>query len=183
MGKDLYNAGTEPDKQLKDLIELSFELKTSGKSSDMILPEFSTDAVLVGVGAPTHIFLESVAKLLGTRAVIPQYAHVANAVGAVVGNVNAAIECEIVPKYTAAGIDSYDVFCGDTKENFKEYENARSYLLEHAPELARTEALRRGAKGEILTEIKTLRQGELQNDTDLFLTEKYQVMAMGKMAR
>jgi N-methylhydantoinase A/oxoprolinase/acetone carboxylase beta subunit len=42
---------------------------------------------LIGVGAPSAIFMPAVAETLGTRLVVPENAEVANAVGAVTGNV------------------------------------------------------------------------------------------------
>ena len=41
-----------------------------------------TPLPLVGIGAPIHVFLPRVAELFGTRAVLSEYAHVANALGA-----------------------------------------------------------------------------------------------------
>jgi len=38
---------------------------------------------IIGIGAPAHAFLPSVAEKLGTQAVVPFYAGVANAVGAI----------------------------------------------------------------------------------------------------
>ncbi len=178
-------ADKDMERQMQALIELSFENKTnalSGKTaSPKLLMDFSTPLTLVGVGAPAHIFLPQAAKLLGTRAVIPPYAHVANAIGAVAGNVSVTLECELVPVYTTAGIDSYDVFCGEEKQHFKEYEDANACILERGPALAKEEALRRGAAGELAVEIEKLREETLQRETDLFLCEKYRITAYGKI--
>jgi N-methylhydantoinase A/oxoprolinase/acetone carboxylase beta subunit len=172
------------ERQMRDLIEISFENKmntVSGRKDTLKLGiDFSTPLTLVGVGAPAHIFLPQAAELLGTKAVIPPHAHVANAIGAVAGNVSATLECELVPVYTTAGIDSYDVFCGEEKKNFKEYEDANAYILEQGSVLAKAEALRRGAAGEPTVEIEKLREETLQMETDLFLCEKYSITATGK---
>ena len=182
---DVADAVYHLERQMQALIELSFENKTnalSGKTaSPKLLMDFSTPLTLVGVGAPAHIFLPQAAKLLGTRAVIPPYAHVANAIGAVAGNVSVTLECELVPVYTTAGIDSYDVFCGEEKQHFKEYEDANACILEQGPALAKEEALRRGAAGELAVEIEKLREETLQRETDLFLCEKYRITAYGKI--
>ena len=172
------------ESQMQALIEISFENKmnTVSKRKDGLKLgiDFSTQLTLVGVGAPAHIFLPRAAELLGTKAVIPPHAHVANAIGAVAGNVSVTLECELVPVYTTAGIDSYDVFCGEEKKNFKEYEDANAYILEQGPVLAKEEVLRRGAAGEPAVEIEKLREETLQRETDLFLCEKYSITAMGK---
>ncbi len=42
---------------------------------------------IVGIGAPVHLFLAPAAKMLGTTAVVPEHADVANAVGAITSSV------------------------------------------------------------------------------------------------
>jgi N-methylhydantoinase A/oxoprolinase/acetone carboxylase beta subunit len=52
---------------------------------------------VIGIGAPAHAFLPSVAEKLGTQAVIPFHAGVANAVGAITSAVAVREECFIKP--------------------------------------------------------------------------------------
>ncbi len=54
---------------------------------NFFMADFHTDAALIGVGAPTHVFLPDVAKLLGAPCVIPEYAGVTNALGALLGDI------------------------------------------------------------------------------------------------
>ena len=61
---------------------LSVDHPEKAGGADAVL-RLSTDLPLLGVGAPIHIFLPRVAELLHTRVVIPPYAGVANALGAV----------------------------------------------------------------------------------------------------
>lgn len=42
----------------------------------------TTELPLVGIGAPIHVFLPTVAELFGTKAILSEYSHVANALGA-----------------------------------------------------------------------------------------------------
>ena len=58
---------------------------------------------MIGIGAPTHVFLPDVAKALGTNCIIPEHAEVANALGAVIADISAKAQVEIVPDYTAYG--------------------------------------------------------------------------------
>jgi N-methylhydantoinase A/oxoprolinase/acetone carboxylase beta subunit len=56
---------------------------------------------IIGIGAPAHAFLPSVAEKMGTQAVIPFFAGVANAVGAVTSAI--VIQAEIFIKPFQAG--------------------------------------------------------------------------------
>lgn len=172
--------GKDLDEQMEHFIELSYIQKAKQKKS-MTDIDFRTDYTLVGVGAPTHIFLEDVAKMLGTHAVIPPYAAVANAVGAIVGNVTAVVEGEICPVYTTVGISSYQaVFAGETQE-FEEYEEAYAFLEKRGTELAMEEACQRGAKGELTTRIISKSQERISNSVSMILSEKYEIIAQGKI--
>jgi hypothetical protein len=53
------------------------------------------DLSLVGLGAPAPVYYPSVARILGADALIPDHADVANAIGAVVGEVRYAAEIQI----------------------------------------------------------------------------------------
>lgn len=68
--------------QMKTIIDRSYE-----KSNQTVT--IGTTYTLVGVGAPTGVFLPDVAKMLGSKAVMSEYSSVANALGAVVGKVSA----------------------------------------------------------------------------------------------
>ena len=52
---------------------------------------------VIGLGASAHLYYPKVAKKLGTTAVIPDFAGVANAVGAVVGQVRLVVHASISP--------------------------------------------------------------------------------------
>ncbi len=56
-----------------------------------------TDAVLIGVGAPTRFFLPQTAALLGTISLLPEYGSTANALGAAVSNISASAQLVIRP--------------------------------------------------------------------------------------
>lgn len=142
---------------------------------------FHTDFTLIGVGAPTGVFLKPVAKMLGTEAVIPKYGEVANAIGAVVGSVAAVLEGEIQPVYSTAGIDKYWVFIGENQTEFKEYEEAEQYLREQGQIAAEAEARRRGAAGEIKTEISVYHENSRIESGELFLGDRWRITAKGSI--
>ncbi|MDR0585894.1 MAG: hydantoinase/oxoprolinase family protein [Treponema sp.] len=110
---------------------------------------FKTDFALVGIGAPIHIFLADVAKLLGTQAIIPEHFEVANAVGAVVGNIYVSYPVKVRPNYSHGGLDDYTVFGFTGNRVFKTLEEAENFAAAEAKAGAYAEAIKRGADGEI----------------------------------
>lgn len=137
------------DPQLTRLIDSAWELRDAKDAAREFGLRFSTESVLVGIGAPTHVFLPEVARALGCRCVIPEYAGVANAVGAISGSVTAISQVEIRPFYSGGLQDGY-VVCGKTENRrVQELEEAIVLARREAEEDARAEAVRRGAHGEI----------------------------------
>ncbi|MDR1930786.1 MAG: hydantoinase/oxoprolinase family protein [Treponema sp.] len=145
--KDKYYMKNGVTGDLERLLNESYTMAGGGQGGLSLA--FSTAYTLVGIGAPVHIFLPDVAALLGTRALIPEHHGVANALGAVMGNVYASYAAEIRPDYTPGGIRGYTVFAGDESRAFETIEEAESYAVQKAKDGARSEALKRGAWGEI----------------------------------
>ncbi|MDR0402252.1 MAG: hydantoinase/oxoprolinase family protein [Treponema sp.] len=110
---------------------------------------YKTDFALVGIGAPVRIFLADVAKLLGTRAVIPEHFEVANALGAVVGKIYVSYPVKVRPNYSFSGLDSYTVFGFSGNRVFKTLAEAEDFAAAEARAGAYAEAVKRGAGGEI----------------------------------
>ncbi len=111
----------------------------------LVTPSFTTSYSLVGTGAPIRVFLDEVAQLLGTRAVIPDNYEVANAVGAITGNIEASCSVRIVPQATS----EFVVYGNDGNKAFLKLEDAEEFALDEAEFGAQQEALVRGAKGEL----------------------------------
>ena len=148
-----------PGPQLEEIIASRWDEVKNGKTPGYFDVDFSTTAVLVGIGAPIHIFLPDVARAMGAECVIPPNAGVANAVGAVVGNVTAYVEVELLPNYTAGGIEGYFVKASDRQEIFKDRKDAEARCRSIAMELAREEAVRRGVTGDIRVSVETSDRG------------------------
>jgi hypothetical protein len=80
-----------------------------GREIDPLRFSLSLKDKIIGIGAPAHAFLPSVAEKLGTQAVIPFYAGVANAIGAITSAILVSEEGLIRPSkgrfrvYSAAG--------------------------------------------------------------------------------
>ncbi len=145
---DLREEGLGP--QLEKIIARRWEeLKAGRPAPGFFDPDFTTTAALVGIGAPIHIFLPDVARALGAECIIPPNAGVANAVGAVVGNISAEAEVELRPNHTADGIHGYFVCASDRQELIRERPRAAERCRELARELAEEEARKRGVVGDI----------------------------------
>ena len=146
--KDDYYMKNGVDKEIERFINESYETAKTGKNNSYLSVKFETEFSLVGIGAPIHVFLDEVASLLGTKAVIPKYSNVANALGAVAGNVCASYTVEIKPIHTAGGITGYTVF-GDNVRTFESLLDAEEFAVAEAKDGAYNEAVNRGAQGEI----------------------------------
>ena len=101
---------------------------------------FVTDMSLVGIGAPTHIFLPDVAKALGTGCVIPSDAKYANAIGAVVSNVRSVYQIEIRSEYDS----SYMVYAPSGRYVTNDFNAAVEYAKKAASEAALKDAQSKG---------------------------------------
>lgn len=138
-------------------IATNYEEIKNGRPDALLSTMFRTDYALIGVGAPICVFLEDVAKMLGAHAVIPRHHEVANALGAIIGSVSASCSVEIKANNTADGTSGYTVFGTDGNTIFEELEEAIAFAVSQASERAKSEAKKRGAKGEIAvtSEIRT----------------------------
>lgn len=142
------HAGAEHEATIKSLALKNYRrIRCGGKG--FLTVDFTTALPLVGIGAPVHVFLDEVAAMLGTTAVIPEHSEVANALGAVVGRIHAESEVTIKPNYNTDGINGYTVYGSDLVRNFADREEAEAFALDEAKREARAEAVRRGASGDI----------------------------------
>jgi N-methylhydantoinase A/oxoprolinase/acetone carboxylase beta subunit len=167
---------------LQTLISESWEMAKSEEKQGFLNFGFRTPAALVGIGAPIHIFLPEVAKALGTRWVIPENAGVANAIGAVVGNITAVCEIEVNPEYSIAGISGYIVYGKFQNSHTANQNEAVEIALCEAKTVARDEAIRRGASGDITvtTEVK-MNTAEAGEKTEILLGVKVVATAFGRI--
>jgi len=145
--KNPYYMKQRDNREIDQFIAESYEgRKSDGEALNILL---GTSFGIIGLGAPTHIFIHDIAERLGTEAVIPKHANVANALGAVSGNVYAVRTIAISPNYSPAGITGYTVSGNRESRTFRGFEEAREFALSEACEGAREEAVNRGATGEI----------------------------------
>jgi len=118
-----------------------------GRRKALLTTAIRTDYSLVGMGAPIQVFLPEVAEMLGTEAVIPENHEVANALGAIVGNISASVTVEILPDNSADGICGYMVYGDGGKITFETHEEAVRYAEAEAHRQTAEELKRRGGSG------------------------------------
>lgn len=135
------------DTQTEFLIRQSW--KTRNADNPLVRHLFGTQASLVGIGAPTHVFLPAVAKALGTECVLPEHAAVANALGALKADIDAVARVEISKALSSEGQIYYVVHAPTGSSRFDELEAAVEVAKTAAEGAAVTEARARGALGEL----------------------------------
>jgi N-methylhydantoinase A/oxoprolinase/acetone carboxylase beta subunit len=128
--------------------------------SSVFALRFAPDMPLVAVGAPASSYYPSVASALGMALMVPQYAEVANAVGAVLGEVSQRVHITVTQPVRG----TFRVY---TKAGPKDFAGVEAAIA-HAKELAATEAtqnaLSAGADGASVTFSQT--DNTVNNDID-----------------
>jgi N-methylhydantoinase A/oxoprolinase/acetone carboxylase beta subunit len=182
--------GEQPADRLEALISDSWEAAKNGsgasagdaRSPDFLRFGFRTPAALVGIGAPIHIFLPDVAAALHTRCVIPENAGVANALGAILGNITATSEIVVKPQYDIGGLNGYIVFGKTHNSRVDTQEEATTIALREAEAEARAEAARRGATGDITVRSRAAASAASAADgSELVLSIKAVATAIGRV--
>lgn len=169
------------DAQLMAIIERKWERRGAAEGEFFeLIPR--TDAVLVGTGAPTHIFLPDVARALGVRCVIPENSEVANAVGAAAAGISARATVNVRAEFTADGNRCYTLTAQGTRRQVKKYDEALDAAKRLAEELAIAEARRRGAPGELRVETEVIeRRGADRDGAAVDLGVEVIACASGRM--
>ena len=183
-----YTYTDEIDLLVEECFQLS-ESKLSKKgeegSSHLIQTLFQSDAVLVGVGAPIHVFLPEVARILGTTCFIPQEAGVTNALGAVIGDIRAEVIIQIKANYEMNSEEEtksgYYVYGVKEPQIFEKYEEALAYAKEEGEAAACKKALERGAVEICNVLLREEQQNAMAYGMNLFLGSEVHVEAIGKM--
>ncbi len=146
--------------EMKQCILEQYDRQKAGNAGGCLSVSLSTSFSLAGVGAPIRVFLPEVAQMLGARAVIPTHHEVANALGAVVGNVCVSRSVEVRPVAGIEEIAGYVVY-GSQPRTFEDLEQAEAFARSEALEEAQKEARRRGAAGDVAATVE-LRRDEAQ---------------------
>ena len=116
---------------------------TSHASSSVFALRFAPDMPLVAVGAPASSYYPAVAQSLGMALKVPPFAEVANAVGAVLGEVSQRIHITVTQPVRG----TFRVFTRSGPQDFAGVEAAIAHAKELAASEATHNALSAGADG------------------------------------
>lgn len=133
--------------QLLYLISSTYDQTSTSEPVEFLKTAVSTPAVLIGVGAPTPLFLPQVGKLLGAKVITNEFSPVANALGAIVGNVSASVSMEI--RYQNES-DTYTVYGLGKRIVCQTLREAKKHASEITNAAAEKEAIERGADASTL---------------------------------
>lgn len=109
----------------------------------------ATDYALVGIGAPTHLFLPKVAEKLKTECVIPENSEVANALGAALSDIRSEVKLTVAPNMSNNIVGNFIVYFGEGYRVYTREKDAIEDAKLLASELASNEARKLGALGEL----------------------------------
>jgi N-methylhydantoinase A/oxoprolinase/acetone carboxylase beta subunit len=123
---------------------------------DGIVPTLSSNMTLIGVGAPTHVFLPTVAEKLHASCILPENAKVANALGTLAGRVSCTKRAEL--NFSQEKGIGYEIFLDGKQHYFEECEEAEAFVEERLKQVAGQEVVSRGGCAEVsyVTEKKRL---------------------------
>lgn len=113
---------------------------------------------IIGIGAPAGILLPRVAELLHTELVLPDHYEVANAVGAVAGNVVVHKDAWIYPKIRNRHPVGYLLQWENGREFFPKVEDALDFAEQQLSRTAEEQAILAGAES-VAVEVERLPDG------------------------
>ena len=137
--------------QVEFLIKQAWKERNSGGDASRLLHHaFGSDYTLIGIGAPTHLFIPEVAKALGTECLVPEHSEVANAIGALKADLNATVEVHITERFSNdLGTFEYIVHAPDGSVKVDTRKEAVELAKKEAEAQAIKEARARGAESGI----------------------------------
>ena len=177
---ELRDHELSPD--LRVLIDGAWQRFLDGSPAEPFDVDFTTSMTLVGIGAPTHVFLPTVARALKAPCIVPEHAAVANAVGAVCAEVIGEAAIRVVPHRVSDGVvDGYMIMHPEWNRMVETPEEALAIAEEETARLASEEAIRRGLSGEITCEVTCSRQNFLGNE--MATPMEWNIRAVAKQKR
>jgi N-methylhydantoinase A/oxoprolinase/acetone carboxylase beta subunit len=149
---------------------------SSGIGNGLFEVTLSLKMPLVAIGAPVNCYYPQVAERLHTRLCIPEHAGIANAVGAVAGNVVQTVRVLITLQEDG---DCYRVHLSDGIEDFPDLEQAAEHASTGARAAAEDHALRAGA-ADVHTRVQRNDRIAQAAEDDLFIECEITAVAVGR---
>jgi len=142
---------------------------------DLVAIDAGLNLPLIGLGASAHSYYGSVGKRLSTKVVIPKHADVANAIGAVVGQISMRVSGQV----TSQGEGQFRVHFETGPQNFTDQEAAVSALEAHLSAQAMSGARDAGAQGIRVRMDRDIRTAKIEN-RDVFIEAELTAVASGR---
>ncbi len=130
---------------------------------------------LVGLGASAHSYYGAVGARLNTRVVVPKYAGVANAIGAVVGQISMRASGQI----TSPGEGQFRVHFETGPQDYTDQDEAINGLEEYLSAQAMAGARDAGAQGIRVRAERDIRMAKVEG-RDVFIEAELTVTASGR---
>lgn len=153
------------------------ELVSAGldRHSGILKTQLSLGVPVIGLGASAASFYPPVGARLGTRMIVPEHADVANAVGAVVGQVSMQMSGTV----TSAGEGSYIVHLSEGPVQFADRDTALDTLQSRLESETSARARDAGVEEVRLSVTRDIREVEIENRT-MFIEAEVRVTAQGR---
>jgi N-methylhydantoinase A/oxoprolinase/acetone carboxylase beta subunit len=148
-----------------------------GTSSSLFSLAARLKVPVVGLGAPASSYYNATGEMLGTEIILPDYAHVANALGAVVGTIRQEHVISIAP----AGGKRVSVLFTDGPKSFEDLESGALAAQQECEKQARSKATAAGANEVIITYDRrdiAVKDG----DQSVFFESRISALAVGRPA-
>lgn len=163
-GQDLSPSDAQA---LEKLTARIFRIRTAGGTADadggdgssgfrFVAPDFRATMRIAGIGAPSGIFVGDTAALLHAEAEVPEFAMVANAIGAAAGSVNSEHVVRIQPCAGDNPAGNYVITGGAEPAYFQYYGDAVKAAQALAEARACGKAREQGARGVLKTDIQVI---------------------------
>ncbi len=141
-----------PGSQMSLIISEAWKNRNAA-SAGILGEKFFSGYTLIGIGAPTHLFLPEAAKALGADYLLAENAEVANAIGALYARVGSTARVNITERYSPeVGGFFYIVHDPEGSYRIEEKGEALRRARKAAEKAAEKEARARGATGHIVTD-------------------------------
>jgi N-methylhydantoinase A/oxoprolinase/acetone carboxylase beta subunit len=169
-------AGRSPQEfeKVRGLLERALE----GNGAEPFRLRWSQLRPVVGIGAPVGAFLPGACRMLGTDAIIPPDADVANALGAVTSRIVVGARIRIRP----GEFGSYILYAPDGRAEFSRLEDAERAARERVVEFVRTKARGFGTAEEQVRVEVSRRVGRLQDGSTQLLEVEVEATLSGPPA-
>lgn len=155
------------------LLDKALRLETKGK----LVPSIQLQSPIVALGAPVEAYIPTAAKTLQTRFFIPEFARVANAIGAVSGEIIQRIRVRIRP---SGGNEMVRLHCPQGPFDFEELEEAVDYAKKHIAKQAKEKAQKAGANQIQIHVSRKDKKARVAGNREVFLETELTFMALGR---